>query len=135
MKVQDIIHISECKFDAVHKSVGVLLHDMGFMRYGKLTQDNYNYWWYEAEEPPFNSRIFTYDWADMELTGNFDFLLKLTKFHKQKESIYNIINNALNLLSAMHEGINMITGRKCYDEVFDMYYGRWKPEPVQLKLF
>ncbi|MCL2210801.1 MAG: hypothetical protein FWB95_02645 [Treponema sp.] len=138
MTVQDIIHISAGKFNAVHKSVGVLLHDTGFMRYKKLTADNYDYWYYEVsdikKDKP-NKNNFTYDWTDMELTRKFDFLLSLTKYHSEETNIHKIINNALNILAAGNDGRNMITGRLCYDEVFDMYYGKHKPKVSQLELF
>jgi hypothetical protein len=136
MKVLDISNIAIGNFDLVHKAVGVLLHDTGFMRYKKLTAENYYYWWYEVDDVrKANKKNFTYDWADMELTGKFDFLLSLVKYHNLQEEIHRIINNALNLLPALNDGININTGRRCYDEVWDMYYRHWKPEIKQLELF
>ena len=136
MKVMDISNIANKNFDAVHKSVGVLLHDSGFMRYRKLTAKNYEYWYYEVEDiKKINKKNITYDWSDMELTQKFDFLLSLLKFHKQEESIYKIINNALNLIASKQDGKNIKTGRRCFDEVWDMYYGHWKHEPKQQELF
>jgi len=122
----------------VHKQVGVLLHDTGFMRYGKLTDENYYFWWYEVKDPlktkP-GKKTFTYDWTDMELTQKFDFLLSLAKYHKPNASIHRIINNALNLLEAHQDGINANTGMRCYDEVWGMYYGHRKPASEQPELF
>jgi len=138
MKVVDISNIASGNFNLVHKQVGVLLHDTGFMRYGKLTTENYDFWWYEVKHPlntkP-HKKAFTYDWADMILTGNFDFLLSLTKYHKSNADIYRVINNALNLLAASQDGINANTGRRCYDEVWEMYYGHGKPRAEQPELF
>jgi len=136
MRVVDISNIAKGSFNLVHKKVGVLLHDTGFMRYRKLTCENFYHWWYEAEDPlKARKNLFTYDWADMDLTVKFDFLLSLAKHHSQKESIYKIINNSLNLLAAGQDGINVITGRRCYDEVWEKYYGRGKPEARQPELF
>lgn len=133
MIVADISNIATGNFNSVHKSVGVLLHDSGFMRYRKLTEENYYYWWYEVSDIRLmNKKHFTYDWADMEMTRKFDFLLSLTKYHSRNESIYKIINNALNLMAAELDGKNIATGRRCYDEVFDMYYRHCKP---QMELF
>ena len=138
MKVLDISNIVIGNFNLVQKAVGVLLHDTGFMRYKKLTAENYKYWWYEIENIQIkkaDKKKFTYDWADMELTRKFDFLQSLIKYHEPEDSIYRIINNALNLLAAEYDGKNINTGRRCYDEVFDMYYGQLKPELKQLDLF
>ena len=141
MVVLDISNIARGNFNLVHKQVGVLLHDTGFMRYVKLTDENYDFWWYEVEEKSCLSNIknpekqFTYDWADMDLTPKFAFLLSLTKYHAEKASIHKIINNALNLLEASHDGINANTGKRCYDEVWEMYYGHGKSKARQLELF
>jgi len=136
MIMQDILNIATGNFNLVNKAVGVLLHDSGFMRYKKLTEENYNYWWYEVSDIRLmNKKHFTYDWANMELNRKFDLLLSLTKHHAQNESIYKIINNALNLLAAEQDGINVITGRRCYDEVWDMYYGNRMSGAIQQELF
>ena len=138
MKVSDISNIARGNFNPVHKQVGVLLHDTGFMRYGKLTEENYDFWWYEVKDPQKtkpHKKTFTYDWADMDLTQKFDFLLSLTKYHAQNADICQVINNALNLLAADRDGINANTGRRCYDEVWEMYYGRRKPKAEQQELF
>jgi len=138
MKVVDISNIAKGNFNSVHKRVGVLLHDTGFMRYVKLTDENYYFWWCEVKDPlktkP-SKKAFTYDWADMKLTQKFDFLLSLAKHHKPNASIHRIINNALNLLEANQDGINANTGMRCYDEVWEMHYGHGKPEARQLELF
>ena len=138
MKASDVFNIASGNFHLVHKQVGVLLHDTGFMRYKKLTDENYDYWWCEVKDPlktkP-HMKTFTYDWADMALTPKFAFLLSLTRYHAEKASIYRIINNALNLLDASRDGVNANTGRRCYDEVWETYYGRRKPEAKQLELF
>jgi len=138
MRLLDISNIARGNFNSVHKQVGVLLHDTGFMRYMKLTDTNYYFWWCEVKDPlktkP-HKKAFTYDWADMALTQKFDFLLSLTKYHKPNANIYKVINNALNLLAANQDGINVNTGRRCYDEVWEMYYGHWKPVTKQLELF
>ena len=129
MRVLDISNIAMGNFNLVHKAAGVLLHDTGFMRYMKLTDENYEYWWYETENMQIkkaDKKLFTYDWADMELTRKFDFLQSLVKYHGQEDSIYRIINNALNLLAAEHDGKNVNTGRLCFDEVWEMYYGHGK---------
>jgi len=138
MKVADLSNIAKGNFNFVYKRVGVLLHDTGFMRYVKLTEANYYFWWREAEDPlktrP-SEKAFTYDWADMELTQKFGFLLSLAKHHKPDANIHRIINNALNLLAANQDGINANTGMRCYDEACEMYYGHRKPEAKQLELF
>ena len=139
MEVQDLHNIIAGKFELVHKEVGVLLHDSGFMRYSKLTPENYNFWWCEVDvsSEKINKKAFTYtyNWEDMELTRKFDWLSKFLKYHKPTESIYKIINNVCNLIEADKDGKNLNTGRRCYDEVFDIYYSWWKPEIKQLTLF
>jgi len=138
MTVQDICNIANGNFNSVNKQVGVLFHDNGFMRYRKLTAENFYYWWNEVkdlQEEKANKSLFTYEWSDMVLTHKFDFLLSLVKYHDQLGSIYKIINNALNLLAAKYDGVNTNTGKRCYDEVWEMYYGRRKSASKQLELF
>jgi len=136
MKIQDLQNIIAGRFDLVNKAVGVLLHDSGFMRYKKLTPDNYYYWWYEVEQSEkINKKSFTYDWNDMEKTRKFGLLTALIGYHQPKESISRLLNNALNILEAAQDGINMNTGRPCVDEVFEMYYSGIKVTPKQLELF
>ena len=145
-KVLDILNIAAGNFGAVDKEVGVLLHDAGFMRYAKLTPENYEYWWYEVENPDGGQKkkAFTYDWADMAMTHNFGFLLSLAKRHGKKANLHKVINNALCLLSAAQDGKNADTGRRCYQEAWEVYYGRDNPmlvpwhrkgEAVQMELF
>jgi len=138
MKVSDIASIAQGKFDLVDKSTGVFLHDSGFMRYRKLTPENYYYWWYEVDclrTKKSRKTVFTYRWDDMELTKKFDVLLLLVKYHNANDSLCSVVNKALSLIEAGNDGINTITGRRCYDEVFDMYYGRRKVTSMQPELF
>jgi hypothetical protein len=134
-KMTDLQNIATRNFGLVPKSVGVLLHDTGFLRYKKLTPENYDYWWYEVDNPTERICPFAYDWADMDVMPKFDILLSLVKYHKPQENIYGVISNCLNLIEAKRDGINLQTGRTCYDEVFELYYGWWKPELKQLELF
>ncbi|MDD6210549.1 MAG: hypothetical protein PUB21_08095 [Bacteroidales bacterium] len=136
MKVIDLENIIAGKFGVVHKSVGVLLHDSGFMRYKKLTAENYNYWWYEvSDKSKMNKRNFTYEWSDMEQTRKFHLLKVLLPLHSINENIHTILNNALNLISALHDGTNINSGQYCFKEVFDMYYSGRNKENKQLTLF
>lgn len=139
MEVKDLHNILEGKFNLVCKSVGVLLHDTGFMRYKKLTPENYNFWWCEVEDvSKINKHNFTYEWTDMVLTIKFDLLKVLLPFHKPNEDIHKILNNALHIISAQQDGINTSTGVPCVWEVINMYYGgkqRPKQQPKQLTLF
>jgi hypothetical protein len=59
--IKDLVNIVNGNFDAVDKSIGVLLHDNGFIRYNGLTAENYNYWWYACDDAlNANPRHFTY---------------------------------------------------------------------------
>jgi len=138
MKVSDIHNIVRGKFELVHKETGVFMHDAGFMRYRKLAPENYHCWWYEVDNPASTKarkNVFTYEWADMEPTEKFGILLELAKYHDADDSLCRVANNALNLIEAWKDGINTVTGRRCYDEVFDMCYGRRKTKIVQGELF
>lgn len=123
IKVSDIKNLVEGKFELVNKSVGVLLHDSGFMRYAKLTSENYYYWWYEVEDfKKANARTITYDWAEMQKTRKFKLLEVLLPYHDPNESAYVVLNNALNIESAAQDGIDISTNRSCLEQVVDMYY-------------
>ena len=138
MNVSDIRNIARGDPELVHKKVGVFLHDGGFMRYRKLTPENYYCWWYEVDNPSATKprkNVFTYEWADMETTEKFGVLLELAKYHDADDSLCTVANNALNLIEAWKDGINTVTGRRCCEEVFDMCYGRRKPKAAQGELF
>ena len=38
------------ELELLPKSLGVELVDLGFLKYNKLTPENYNYWWYETAD-------------------------------------------------------------------------------------
>ena len=136
MKIKDIKNIIEKKFDLVDKKNGVYLVEMGFLKYEKLTPENYNYWWYEVEDKSkINKKIFTYNWKYLTKTRKMKFLELLIDYHEENENGYNLINNVLNIISALEDGVNIKTKRLCFDEVFEMYYGNRTKKPKQLKLF
>ncbi len=57
------------------------LHDVGIIRYNKLTSENYYYWWYEvdaAKEKP-DKRRFTASLTDFILTLKGDIYLRLSR--------------------------------------------------------
>ena len=136
MKVQDIINISECKYDLVNMSVGVLLHDNGFMRYSKLTPENYDYWWCETKNPlDAKKNVYTYQWEDMQKTMKFNILMKFSKLHNPNDSLYKLLNNVINIISAFDDGYDMKTGMYACEDIYDKCYGKRKAYPVQLKLF
>ena len=101
-----------------------------------ITSKNYNFWWYEVENIKLiDPKKFTYEWADLKKTRKFRVLEILIDFHDEKENIYNLLNNALNIISALDDGINVNTEIPCFIEVFNMYYEGRKLKEKQLKLF
>ena len=40
----------------------------GILKYNKLTCENYNYWWYETDKPPFKKDNYTFNFANLSLT-------------------------------------------------------------------
>ena len=101
------------------------------MNYTKLTPENYNYWWYEvADKNKINEKNFTYEWNDLMPTPKFELLKSLLPYHKINDCIYKIINNALQIICCGSE-VDISTGKKMKDIVFNMLYGK----KIQLTLF
>ena len=135
MQILDIQNIIDGNFSKVDKKVGVLLVNYGFMYYTKLTPENYNYWWYEVENlNMLKKQNITYKWSDLVPTRKFELLKALLQYHESQDSIYTIINNISQLESAGNE-IDIETGEKMYDKVFNMLYGSKLTKTRQLNLF
>ncbi|HRO75600.1 MAG TPA: hypothetical protein PLP27_05590 [Crocinitomicaceae bacterium] len=136
MKIRDLKNLIERNFDDVHKSVGVALVDAGFMKYAKLTAENYDFWWYEcADVKSACKKKYTYEWLDLIPTAKFELIKEFISFHQEYENGFGLLNNILNIVSAKNDGINITTGRKCVDEVVELYYSGRKKQPKQLQLF
>ena len=135
MRIIDLINFIDGRFELVDKKLGVELVETGFLNYAKLTPENYNYWWYEVKNiNKINNKNFTYNWNDLTKTRKFKILEELIGFHKDNESLYTLLNNALNIISAQGDGINLNTGIPCFIEVFNMYYKNKKKQVKQLKI-
>jgi hypothetical protein len=69
----------------------------------------------------------------MERTSKFDLLVKLaTHYHRPTDSLLSLMNNCLNIISAISDGINIQTGELAWVEVFNLLYPR---KNRQLTLF
>ena len=135
MRIIDLKNFIDGRFEFVDKKLGVELVETGFLTYTKLTSENYNYWWYEVENiNEIKKKNFTYNWNDLIRTKKFKILEELIDFHKDNESLYTLLNNALNIISAQGDGININTGIHCGIEVFNMYYQTRKKQVKQLKI-
>ncbi len=123
MTVSDLHNIINGDFSKVKKDVGMLLVDNGFMNYKKLTEKNYDYWWYEVSDiTKINKKNFTYDWNDLVPTRKFSVLEKYLPYHEGNESIFTILNNVLQIISCGNE-VDISTGERMTDVVFNMLYG------------
>ena len=132
--IEHIKLLIDNKLELLPKCLGVELVELGFLKYKKLTPENYNYWWYEvSENEKINKKAFTYNWNDMELTRKCSWLFELIEFHKNSESMYNLITPILNLESAKNE-IDIATGKKQTDIIKEMYYGKMANKPKQMEL-
>lgn len=121
--IKHIKNLLDNKLELIPKHLGVELVNLGFLKYKKLTSKNYNYWWYEvADNTKIDKNKFTYNWNDMKLTRKCRWFSELIEFHKDSESIYNIITPILSLESAINE-IDKETGRKQTEIIKEKYYG------------
>ena len=106
------------------------------LNYTKMTPKNYNYWWYEVEEiNKINKKNYTYCWSDLIKTRKFKILELLIDFHEENENLFTLLNNCLNILSALEDGIDKKTKIPCFIIVFNQYYKGKKIKEKQLELF
>lgn len=117
MKVKDLKNIINRNFTNVDKKIGVELVDLGFMKYAKLTPENYYYWWYEVDDySKSNKNNYTYDWNDLQPTYKMETIKYLITRHEDYESVYKVIDKVLQLHSSQHDGLSTIL------EVYDTLY-------------
>ena len=136
MKIKDLKKYINGDFEKISKKIGVILVETGFLNYSKLTPENYNYWWYEVENiNEINKKKYTYCWSDLKKTRKFKILELLIDFHEENESIFILLNNSLDIISALDDGIDMETKIPCFIKVFNMYYEGRKIKDKQLELF
>ena len=91
------------------KPLGVMLHDTGFLRYSKLTPDNYEYWWYEVEDiRKLNRKTYTYEWKDMIPTGKTNYLQKIAPMYKESTSAERILNDVLIYIEYLQDNENKL---------------------------
>ncbi len=133
--IEHLKNLLENNFDLLPKSLGVELVDLGFLRYEKLTPENYNYWWYEVDNiKQINKNTFTYSWNDMVLTRKANLLIKFIDYHENDESMYNLITPILNIEFAKNDGFDIKTGKLELLRVIDFYYGHKLKKNRQLEL-
>ena len=136
MKIKDLKKYINGDFEKISKKIGVILVETGFLNYSKLTPENYEYWWYEVENiNEINKKKYTYCWSDLKKTRKFKILELLIDFHEENESMFILLNNSLNIISALDDGIDMETKIPCFIKVFNMYYEGRKIKDKQLELF
>jgi hypothetical protein len=88
-----------------NKKIGIILHDTGFLRYSKLTPENYLYWWYEVKNlSELNKKTITYKWEDMFPTWKTNYLQKIAPMYKKNTDGYKIINDVLILICYLEDG-------------------------------
>jgi hypothetical protein len=134
-KIEHIKLLLDGKYELLPKCLGVELVELGFLKYIKLTPENYNYWWYEvADLSKIDKKAFTYDWKNLEMTKKCDWFKELIGHHEDCESMYNIITPILNLESAKNI-IDIATGKLDTELLKEIYYGnRYKPKQMELQL-
>lgn len=136
MKIKDLRNIINNRYKLVDKSVGVELVELGFFSYSKLTAKNYDYWWYEvADGEKIDKKAFTYCWSDLKRTRKFQWIINLIDFHDDNESMFVMITNILNIVSAETDGVCKYTKIPAWLDVYNFYYQDRKPIDRQLDIF
>jgi spore coat polysaccharide biosynthesis protein SpsF (cytidylyltransferase family) len=117
MKVRDLKNIINRNFTNIDKKIGVELVDTGFLKYTKLTPENYYHWWYEVEnKKEVDPKNYTYDWNDLQPTYKMETIKYLITRHEDYESAYKLIDKVLQLHSSQHDGLSTIL------DVYDTLY-------------
>ena len=124
------------KYDEIPKSLGVELVELGFCKYKKLTEENYNYWWYEvSDKSKIDRKAFTFDWLDIVPTKKMEMIKEYIIFHKDNENMYKLITAILNIESARFDGIDINTGKSEYQRLIEFYYPTRQKPNEQMQLF
>jgi len=106
MNIKQLQQFLNGQFDLIPKSLGVELVNCGFLKYKKLTSENYTYWFYEVSDlTKIDKKVFTFDWGDLIPTKKLEMIKQYIIFHKETENIYRLINNVLNIENAKDDGV------------------------------
>ena len=133
--IKNLRHLIAKEYDFIPKSLGVELVELGFLKYKKLTAENYHYWWYEVvDSKKIDKKAYTYNWSDLVFTQKADLIFQFIRFYKDQESIYNLITALLNIESARFDGVCKHTGIKEYDRLINFYYSSKMKIVKQLEL-
>lgn len=134
-KIKDLDYFINGKFDMIPKSLGVELVELGFCNYKKLTEENYEYWWYEVSDKSKNDRTaFTFDWLDLMPTRKMKMVKEFIEYHQDNESMYTLITAILNIESARFDGFDINTGKSEYERQIEFYYSNRKKPVIQMQL-
>lgn len=134
-KIKHLLLFFEGKHDLIPKSLAVELVNLGILNYKKLTSENYNYWWYQVELGlKIDKKAFTFNWSDFATTKKTELVKKFIHYHKEDESIYNLITAVLNIESARFDGFDVNTGVLEFERQIEFYYGKRIKKGLQLAL-
>lgn len=122
-KVIDIKNFLDNKFELVPKRLGVELVELGFLKYTKLTSENYYYWWYEVDNKnELNKNNYTFNWNDLVHTSKMNLIKQFIIHHKPSENIYRLINAVLNIDASICDGIDKNTKESEFKRLINFYY-------------
>jgi len=131
--IKDLRYFLEGSFDLIPKSLGVELVELGFLKYKKLTPENYEYWWYEVSDlSKIDKEVFTYDWCDLVQMNKMKMVKEFISYHNDHESIYKLITAILNIEAARFDGFDKNTGKLEFERQIEFYYGNRKKEDIQM---
>ena len=96
----------------------ILLHDIGIIKYTKLTSENYYFWWCEVDisKSKPNKNVFSISLNNFIITQKGRMFKKIIDHKSLKNlnfySIYNIVDQLLNDNKYLIKHINLITNKE-----------------------
>ena len=107
---KDIQKLLNKEFEESLKPLGKDLVDNGFLKYNKLTRENYYYWWCEVENlEDIDKNQYTYDLKNLEFTKKTEYLQKFINYFPAETNSWKVLFTVLEYIMLYQENSKDIT--------------------------
>ena len=107
---KDIKKLLNKEFEDYLKPLGKDLVNNGFLKYNKLTRENYYYWWCEVENlEDIDKNKFTYDLKNLEFTKKTKYLQKFINYFPAETNSWKVLFTVLEYIMLYQENSKDIT--------------------------
>ncbi len=116
MKIKDLKKIIKKEYSNKLKPLCVELVWSGFLRYDKLTEENYAYWWYETGGE-IDKKAFTFLFDDISHTKKTDYIKLFIDYFDDDEPVNRLISPLLDIIASIED-----RGGE-YERTIDLHFG------------